>query len=688
MVRALYRILLSIGASAILIGLLIGLGGARAGGVSSGEILTGVRGALPLFVGVYILCQFFQTFFRAWRARILLTASMENGKPPSLWHISLVTFVRGACADMLPARLGELSYVAMLNKGCAVPASDCLSSLSIGLVFDFIALLVVLVVAIPAASQGMSLLGASIVLALVCFIGISGLFTILPAIAKFLKNKKEWGLLNKRPFSAIATLVISTADSVGATRQKGIAVKVVLLSIAIRLAKYIGLYCLFVAVTRPQWPQLSEAGIFSALIAIIAAEGAASLPVPTFLSFGTYEAGGLAALTALGFPALDSVSAMLSMHILSQIIDYSCGGVAFLLFTWRKRKTTEENNGKKVPLWYKLLYLAIAIAFLGGSTLFALYQYRASIKRGRITAPPRGEAVKIDAASASARAEILERLNGKIAWSSNRDGLHNIWLFDKGSDKPRRVTRSPFTDTYPKFSPDGSKIAFSRSQQPWVSQRNASLWDTYVIDIATGNETLIATNACFATWTPDGKSLVFMAEGGYSLEKVDLANPAKTRQKLLVDVPDGTLLTAPDVRESDPWITITLRGTRRSTSHIYRNGKVVNIAKGCQMIWNPAEPKSSLWVEGPGEMKNSFYILDAAGQKSLLFDAKAPYGHEYFPRLSQNGKWLVYGASTGGHEQDSEDYEIFLLNLEASPYTPIRLTFHTSNDSWPDIWQK
>lgn len=71
MVRTLYRILLSIGASAILIGLLISLGGAGADGVSSAEIMTGVRGALPLFVIVYIVCQFFQTFFRAWRARVL-----------------------------------------------------------------------------------------------------------------------------------------------------------------------------------------------------------------------------------------------------------------------------------------------------------------------------------------------------------------------------------------------------------------------------------------------------------------------------------------------------------------------------------------------------------------------------------------------------------------------------------------
>lgn len=686
MVRTLYRILLSIGASAILIGLLISLGGAGADGVSSAEIITGVRGALPLFVIVYIVCQFFQTFFRAWRARVLLNASMSNGKAPSLWHMFLVTFVRGACADMLPARLGELSYVAMLNRGCAVPASDCLSSLSIGLVFDFIALLIVLIVAIPAASQGMSLLGASIVLACVCLVGIFGLFSILPSFANWLKGKSECRFLRKRLVSSIVRLIISTSDSVVATKQKGIALKISLLSIAIRLAKYVGLYCLFIAVTRPQWPQLSEAGLFPALIAIIAAEGAASLPVPTFLSFGTYEAGGLAALTALGFPALDSVSAMLSMHILSQIIDYSCGGISFLIFTWTRKSKTGSNSFLSMPIRRKYIYLFIALAVFGGCILFALLEYRASIKRGRIIAPPRGEAVVVDSVSALSRSKILSSFGGKIAWSSNRDGYHNIWMFEDGYDRPRRVTRSLFTDTTPRFSPDGDKIVFARSQFPWVSQRNATFWDIYIIDLATGKEMLVATNACGASWTPDGKSLVFMADSAYAFEMLDLENPFESRRKIYIDVPEGTVVTAPDVRDGDPWLTATIRGTRRSTSHIYRDGRVVDIAKGCQMIWHPTKTNSCVWVDGPGDMKIAFYTLDEFGKKSLLFDAVAPYGHEYFPRLSKDGRWLVYGASAGGHEQDSEDYEIFLLDLESKPLTPVRLTFHTGNDSCPDIY--
>ena len=108
-------------------------------------------------------------------------------------------------------------------------------------------------------------------------------------------------------------------------RRGRVTLPALLLSLVVRAAKYAGLYCLFLAVTRPNggWTELSHAPVAAVLVALIAAEGAASLPVPTFLSFGAYEAGGSLALVALGFPPGASLTVMLAMHLLSQIVDYS-----------------------------------------------------------------------------------------------------------------------------------------------------------------------------------------------------------------------------------------------------------------------------------------------------------------------------------------------------------------------------
>ena len=707
--KHLVKILISLACSFLILGLLFGIASSTGKGASPALVADAVRGAIPLFVGIYILCQFAQTYFRALRARLLLRASLPAGqKVPGIFRLILVTFVRGACADMLPARIGELSYVAMLNRGCSIPAADCLSSLSIGLLFDFIALLAVLAVAIPAAAQGMSLLGSMLMLAVICVVGGFGLFFIFPAFAKACARLEGRGLFRKRLFAALLKIVTDTADAVVKTRRGGVALGVTAHSICVRMAKYAGLYCLFVAVTRPIWPDLSHAGIFPVLVALIAAEGAASLPVPTFMSFGSYEAGGLAALTALGFPASDSMTAMIAMHVLSQIIDYSLGGLAFLVFTWTTRapKQEPEESGERHASKARKAFVSIAVlAAMSLVLLFSAFQYRAAKKRGRLTPPPVGEAVEPTPEEAAARDAALRAFGGKIVWSSNRKGSHDIWILDGPGKEPRRLTHSAFTDTYPRFSPDGRLVAFSRSTEPWVSQRNFEKWDTWVVDVETGRERRVATNAYQACWScrTITNELAFVRAGGTQLVlcAIDSGNEQVLLQTGVPPLAEGVLVTLPDAQVADGLFALTLRGKRRSTAHYSLWDAAVgyppplrDIAGGCQMVWRKDEsgintPDTPVWIDHPGRMKNAIYTLDGQTNKPVvLFDAEEPWSHEYFPRFAEGGRWLVYGASQGGHEQDSEDYEIFLWDSANTNTPPARLTFHTGNDCWPDIWAK
>ena len=95
------------------------------------------------------------------------------------------------------------------------------------------------------------------------------------------------------------------------------------------------------------------------------------------------------------------------------------------------------------------------------------------------------------------------------------------------------------------------------------------------------------------------------------------------------------------------------------------------------------------WIDHPGRLKNAVYALGnrPGAAPYVLLDAPEPWSHEYFPRFAGEGRWLVYGASTGGHEQDSADYEIFLWDTADTNTPPARLTFHTGNDCWPDVWR-
>jgi hypothetical protein len=66
--------------------------------------------------------------------------------------------------------------------------------------------------------------------------------------------------------------------------------------------------------------------------------------------------------------------------------------------------------------------------------------------------------------------------------------------------------------------------------------------------------------------------------------------------------------------------------------------------------------------------------------------ADADWGHEYFPRISTDGAWLTYGSSTGCHDHNTCQYEIFVHRLGAGNSNRERVTSNSNNDQWPHMY--
>jgi Tol biopolymer transport system component len=289
-----------------------------------------------------------------------------------------------------------------------------------------------------------------------------------------------------------------------------------------------------------------------------------------------------------------------------------------------------------------------------------------------------------------AAARLGSRLDGAVVWSSNRGGNHDLYLLDVRAGTVRRLTTHPHVDFGSRFSPDGRRVVFMRSQQERVSFREQAAWDVYTVGVDGEGERRLAASAYHPTWTADGRAVVF--HRGPRVFRHDLASG---RETLLFDgdreVPGlaqaGDFELSPDGR----LLALAFRGPFAGAGVFdlgQRAGTPVTRVSACQTTWAP-DGAHLLWVEAEGQGGTRVMTGRPDGsERRVLIDLPGERSHEYFPKLSNDGRWLVWAASTGGrseHEHDRADYDLFVWNVATPWREAIRLTHHPGNDQWPDL---
>jgi Tol biopolymer transport system component len=279
----------------------------------------------------------------------------------------------------------------------------------------------------------------------------------------------------------------------------------------------------------------------------------------------------------------------------------------------------------------------------------------------------------------------IQGLKIKIVWSSSRTGNHEIFMLTLPDLKMVQLTHNLHVDTYPRFSPDGEKIAFCRSQPRWVSQRNLELWDVHLLSLDKNEETIFAKNAFTPQWITN--SLITFVKKMKLMTKTQKTG----EEKVILDGDQETIssqmITPEILRQDFNFLAITFRGKMDGVFIWNRvKGTFLKIGQECQITWVPSG-QDVIWVGNGGNggtqlLKSSTTHV----QQTLFMDLPGGYSHEYFPRLSVDGKWLVWGATAEGHEPDIVDYKIFLWKIGTPFSNAVQLTYKAANDSWPDIF--
>ncbi len=287
-------------------------------------------------------------------------------------------------------------------------------------------------------------------------------------------------------------------------------------------------------------------------------------------------------------------------------------------------------------------------------------------------------------AESVALAAIRGKVAGRIVWESNRTGHWELYTMNADGTGARKLTnfaadgeRMPYGDYLrPRISPDGRWVMHAYSAK---RPRPCEVWIT---SLETG-ESRSLTEGNPLNWTTDGTGIFYVYQS--KLHKLDLVK-GETQQLHNATLPtDGAYGSMVGSVQQDLSSAI-FRTSRTNEWFPFDQGMTAKTMGGCESRFT-IDDKYLYWVQGPKD----FRIWDMAADTEhevLGTPDSAPHDYTYFPTISPDNRWILYGASPSQHDHTKSDYEVYAHELQdMKPIgKPVRLTFNGKCDRWPDMW--
>lgn len=202
----------------------------------------------------------------------------------------------------------------------------------------------------------------------------------------------------------------------------------------------------------------------------------------------------------------------------------------------------------------------------------------------------------------------------RIAFQSNRAGNLDIWTMKVDGSEQVQLTKDSEPDYLPSWSPDGKTIVFTSWRREKGEEKRAP--HIYAMDADGSNQRRLVTEplntSAGATWSPDGKQIVYERKGEKGADIYIAGADGKNERRI----------------------------TNDQEKNIY-NGSPTFSPDGKSIAFYSDDEKSAALV---------VITVDGKDRRTVLSGAR-----NWYPRWSPDGGWLVYTATVTSGDQGNID---------------------------------
>jgi Tol biopolymer transport system component len=268
--------------------------------------------------------------------------------------------------------------------------------------------------------------------------------------------------------------------------------------------------------------------------------------------------------------------------------------------------------------------------------------------------------------------------------SFNLDGDNDIYLLT--ADRLIKLTDNAWDDRYPRWSPDGRRIAFSANPK--------GNFDIFVMDADGAGLTAVTDSPeddLDVAWRPDGGGLFFSrsaagpaSRGESSTWTIDLASgsqseaiPGFRRSNGLADVSPLTRDIAFTGRRQHllgGWDVFLSEAVTGSVRVLTRGGDA------CRPRFSP-DGRKIAYVSGAADGKGDIWVMNSDGDgKTRITERSETY--DYFPSWSPDGTRIVFCSNARDKYADRGDWGLYIVDVR--DHSVARLLDTPGRDVFPD----